>query len=197
VHDRTVSVSCHPHERSSSAAGARSLDYRGVQIRTTTTEKVEALFAELKSHSHIGLHRLRLRRLKFVREQFFLAGNLTAAHRRIETEARTQRRIQKLSALCSGSFGEGRVHRATKQRGSCRQFLNALHSCPAEELAESFEADRIWSPSVRLGSFIFHDQKAICHRPKPFQEYLLLLNEVQRVCHKNSVDRRKTEAGAL
>jgi hypothetical protein len=36
-------------------------------------KKVEALFAELMSHSHIGLHRLRLRRLKFVREQFFLA----------------------------------------------------------------------------------------------------------------------------
>jgi hypothetical protein len=37
-------------------------------------KKVEALFAELKSHSHIGLHRLRLRRLRFVREQFFLAA---------------------------------------------------------------------------------------------------------------------------
>ena len=37
-------------------------------------KKVEALFAELKSHSHIDLHRLRLRRLKFVREQFFLAA---------------------------------------------------------------------------------------------------------------------------
>ena len=37
-------------------------------------KKVEALFAELKSHSHIGLNRLRLRRLKFVREQFFLAA---------------------------------------------------------------------------------------------------------------------------
>jgi transposase len=37
-------------------------------------KKVEALFAELKSHNHIGLHRLRLRRLKFVREQFFLAA---------------------------------------------------------------------------------------------------------------------------
>ena len=33
-------------------------------------QKVEALFAELKSH--IGLRRLR--RLKFVREQFFLAA---------------------------------------------------------------------------------------------------------------------------
>jgi transposase len=35
-------------------------------------KKVEALFAELKSR--IGLHRLRLRRLKFVQEQFFLAA---------------------------------------------------------------------------------------------------------------------------
>jgi hypothetical protein len=36
-------------------------------------KKVEALFAELKNQ--IGLRRLRLRRLKFVREQFFLAAD--------------------------------------------------------------------------------------------------------------------------
>jgi Transposase DDE domain len=35
-------------------------------------KKVEALFAELKNQ--IGLSRLRLRRMKFVREQFFLAA---------------------------------------------------------------------------------------------------------------------------
>ena len=35
-------------------------------------KKVEALFAELKNQ--IGLRRVRLRRLKFVREQFFLAA---------------------------------------------------------------------------------------------------------------------------
>jgi hypothetical protein len=35
-------------------------------------KKVEALFAELKSH--IGLRRLRLCRLNFVRERFFLAA---------------------------------------------------------------------------------------------------------------------------
>lgn len=35
-------------------------------------KKVEALFAELKNQ--IGLRRLRLRRLKFVREQFYLAA---------------------------------------------------------------------------------------------------------------------------
>ena len=34
--------------------------------------KVEALFAELKNQ--IGLRRLRLRSMKFVREQFFLAA---------------------------------------------------------------------------------------------------------------------------
>ncbi|MFZ0201346.1 MAG: transposase [Candidatus Sulfotelmatobacter sp.] len=35
-------------------------------------KKVEALFAELKNQ--IGMRRLRLRRLRFVREQFFLAA---------------------------------------------------------------------------------------------------------------------------
>jgi hypothetical protein len=35
-------------------------------------KKVEALFAELKNQ--IGLRRLRLRRMKFVRRQFFLAA---------------------------------------------------------------------------------------------------------------------------
>jgi hypothetical protein len=35
-------------------------------------KKIEALFAQMKNY--IGLHRLRLRRLKFVREQFYLAA---------------------------------------------------------------------------------------------------------------------------
>ena len=35
---------------------------------------MEALFAELKNQ--IGMRRLRLRRLKFVREQFFLAATV-------------------------------------------------------------------------------------------------------------------------
>ena len=35
-------------------------------------KKVEALFADLKNQ--IGLRRLRLRRLRFVREQFYLAA---------------------------------------------------------------------------------------------------------------------------
>jgi hypothetical protein len=101
------------------------------------------------------------------------------------------------AGLWSGSLGEGRVQSAAKQRGPCRQSLHTLHSGLAEELAESFEADRIWSPSIRPGSFILHDQKAICHRQKPPQQCLLLLNEVQRICHENSVDWWETEAGAL
>jgi len=40
--------------------------------RLTQRKKVEALFAELKGR--IGPHRLRLRRLKFVQEQFFMAA---------------------------------------------------------------------------------------------------------------------------
>ena len=39
VHDWTVPVSCDPHERDRSAASARSLDYPGVQVRTTATEE--------------------------------------------------------------------------------------------------------------------------------------------------------------
>jgi transposase len=42
------------------------------KIAQRARKKVEALFAELKNQ--IGLRRLRLRRLKFVREQFFLAA---------------------------------------------------------------------------------------------------------------------------
>ena len=107
------------------------------------------------------------------------------------------RRIQNISGLSSGSLGEGRVHRAAKQRGSCRESFHALHSCLAEELAKSFEVDRIWSPSIRPGAFILHDQKAICNRQKPSQQWLLLSNEVQRICYEKSVDRWETEAGVL
>jgi len=56
--------------------------------------KVEALFSELKNQ--IGLRRLRLRRIKFVREQFYLAAvaqNLKRLvrflHRRTQTAMAT------------------------------------------------------------------------------------------------------------
>ena len=39
LHDRTVPVSCHPHERSSSTASARSADNTGVRTGTTRAEE--------------------------------------------------------------------------------------------------------------------------------------------------------------
>jgi hypothetical protein len=53
-------------------------------------KKVEALFAELKSR--IGLQRLRLRQLKFVQEQFFLAA----------TAQNTKRLVRFLNAPTTG-----------------------------------------------------------------------------------------------
>jgi Transposase DDE domain len=55
-----------------STTGARSLEYSEFEQAQRQRKKVEALFAELKGP--IGLQRLRLRRLKFVQEQFFLAA---------------------------------------------------------------------------------------------------------------------------
>ena len=46
----------------------------GFEISQRARRKVEALFAELKNQ--IGLRRLRLRRLRFVREQFYLAATV-------------------------------------------------------------------------------------------------------------------------
>ena len=46
--------------------------HRYSRVQNGSGKKVEALFAELKNL--IGLRRLRLRRMKFVREQFFLAA---------------------------------------------------------------------------------------------------------------------------
>jgi len=50
-------------------------------------KKVEALFAELKNQ--IGLRRLRLRRIKFVREQFLLAASAQNVKRLVRYLART------------------------------------------------------------------------------------------------------------
>jgi transposase len=64
-------LAIHIHERARQRARelARTPAFANFQRER---KKVEALFAELKNQ--IGLRRLRLRRLKFVREQFFLAA---------------------------------------------------------------------------------------------------------------------------
>jgi transposase len=59
-------------------------------------KKVEALFAELKNQ--IGLRRLRLRRLKFVREQFFLAAVAQNLKRLVKYLARTAPPLVKVTA---------------------------------------------------------------------------------------------------
>jgi len=46
----------------------------GFEISQRARRKVEALFSELKNQ--IGLRRLRLRRIRFVREQFYLAATV-------------------------------------------------------------------------------------------------------------------------
>jgi hypothetical protein len=72
MHDRTISLSA-IHMNEAARQRARDLwitpEFKYGQRQR---KKVEALFAELKGH--VGLRRLRLRRLKFVREQFFLAA---------------------------------------------------------------------------------------------------------------------------
>jgi hypothetical protein len=55
-------------------------------IEKRARKKVEALFAELKNQ--IGLRRVRLRRLKFVREQFFLAATAQNLKRLVRFLAR-------------------------------------------------------------------------------------------------------------
>jgi hypothetical protein len=65
------SLNIHQHEAARQCARelAKTEEFAKAQRQR---KKVEALFAELKNQ--IGLRRLRLRRLKFVREQFFLAA---------------------------------------------------------------------------------------------------------------------------
>lgn len=58
--------------------------------------KVEALFAELKNQ--IGLRRLRLRRMKFVREQFFMAAAAQNLKRLVKYLARTAPPLVKVTA---------------------------------------------------------------------------------------------------
>jgi hypothetical protein len=59
-------------------------------------KKVEALFAELKNQ--IGLRRLRLRRMKFVREQFFLAAAAQNLKRLVRFLSQPRRAVQEATA---------------------------------------------------------------------------------------------------
>jgi hypothetical protein len=68
-HYRQVAVHVHEPARQRARERAKAPAFGRAQCQR---RKVEALFAELKNQ--IGLRRVRLRRMKFVREQFFLAA---------------------------------------------------------------------------------------------------------------------------
>ena len=65
-----LAIHIHESARQRARELANTLEFARAQRQR---KKVEALFAELKNQ--IGLRRLRLRRMKFVREQFFLAAS--------------------------------------------------------------------------------------------------------------------------
>jgi hypothetical protein len=68
---RFVNVHIHEPARQRAQELAKTLEFVQAQ---RARRKVEALFAELKNQ--IGLRRLRLRRLRFIREQFYLAATV-------------------------------------------------------------------------------------------------------------------------
>jgi transposase len=66
---KTIAIHIHEPARQQARELAQTPAF---EISQRARKKVEALFAELKNQ--IGLRRLRLRRMKFIREQFFLAA---------------------------------------------------------------------------------------------------------------------------
>lgn len=72
VHARQVPYDRDPYLRSGKTEGGGGTKTPEFALALRKRRKVEALFSELKNL--IGLRRLRLRRIKFVREQFYLAA---------------------------------------------------------------------------------------------------------------------------
>ena len=68
-HDRPIAIHVHEAARQRARERAAVPAFAAAQRQR---RRVEALFAELKNQ--IGLRRVRLRRMKHVREQFFLAA---------------------------------------------------------------------------------------------------------------------------
>ena len=91
-------------------------------------KKVEALFAELKHQ--IGLRRLRLRRMKFVREQFFLA----AAARNIKRLVRfLSQPTAPLPVTAKKQEEFGSIHFACTKIRPVPEFFNT-HACQCRAL---------------------------------------------------------------
>lgn len=73
---RQVAIHVHEPARQRARERAKAPAFAAAQRQR---RKVEALFAELRNQ--IGLRRVRLRRMKFVREQFFLAATAQSLKR--------------------------------------------------------------------------------------------------------------------
>jgi hypothetical protein len=74
MHARKISRARHPHLRGNTTTRLEVAKTPAFARSRHERRKVEALFAELKNQ--IGSRRLRLRRMRFVREQFCLAAEL-------------------------------------------------------------------------------------------------------------------------
>jgi Transposase DDE domain len=89
-------------------------------------KKVEALFAELNNQS--GLRRLRLRRLRFVREQFFLAAAAQNLLWKLpRTEVRRENSMAPIIAARS-AFRSPTFSTPTPVFDSCGFYAPAAHS---------------------------------------------------------------------
>lgn len=80
---RILQIHIHEGARQRARERAQTPEFR---LALRARKKVEALFAELKNQ--IGLRRLRLRRMKFIREQFFLAASAQNLKRLVRFLAR-------------------------------------------------------------------------------------------------------------
>src|ERR1700733_10011299 len=74
VHDRTVPVSCNPHERSSSAASARPPNYTGVRTGTATAKEGRGALCRTKESQSHRPQSAPAPQVEVLREQFFLAA---------------------------------------------------------------------------------------------------------------------------
>ena len=104
-------------------------------------KKVEALFAELKNQ--IGVRRLRLRRLKFVREQFFL-GSGGAEHQATGAVASAIQQHPCLSATRNQRGTRQSLHHGATER-AIKDFFNT-HAC-YQQLTSGLPVNRARSGS--------------------------------------------------
>jgi hypothetical protein len=101
-------------------------------------KKVEALFAELKNQ--IGLRRLRLRRMKFVREQFFLAAAAQNIKRLVRFLSQGPKPIPVETTFRTAPLWGLRTHSRLMHDGDSVRLEDAIarHKGEASEVTQKF-----------------------------------------------------------